>query len=280
LAKSKTFRIIISVLLTIVLLGISRRASTRHPQEIVAEIGGVNITHTTVTESKIGQMKTVELSLSGGDMASVQGILYYYYDNEPEQSVTMDNQNSGKLTAKLPPGDIGKQLRYRVGITQHGIVAGSIPLTGTPGYLVKYKGDVSVFVLIPHILLMFASVFFAFIAMFLGFDLLSGSAKVKPPAGAALMALLCGVIGGVIIGIKVSHDVFGGFGWGGWPIGNDITDTKTEIYLLFWLITIILGWGGLSGKNMTLSKKGFGWMIMISFLVTMAAFLIPHSIQL
>jgi hypothetical protein len=280
LAKNMTFRIIVSVVLTIVLLGVSRRTSPRHTQEIAIGFGGVNITHLTVTESKIGQMQTVELNLSGGDVASIQGVLHYNYENESDQSFNMEGQGTGKLTAKLPPGEIGKRLHYRVELLQNGVMDASIPPISEPGYLVKYKGEVSLFVLIPHIFLMFISVFFAFLSAFYGLDLLSGKARMKAAAISVLLALLCGVFGGILIGIKVSHDVFGGSGWGGWPLGNDVTDTKTEFYLLFWLITIILGWGALSGKKIMLSNKGFGWMIMISFIVTLAAFLIPHSISL
>jgi len=43
-------RIVLGLVLTVVLLGIARRLSTRNPRDINVEEGGVRVNHTTVTE--------------------------------------------------------------------------------------------------------------------------------------------------------------------------------------------------------------------------------------
>jgi hypothetical protein len=192
----------------------------------------------------------------------------------------MNHSDEATLVGNLPAGEIGKRLNYRIELSLNGVLKASMAPANARGYLLKYKGQVSSFVLIPHILLMFAGVFSSFMALFYGFDLILGKRKVKQAAIAVLLSFFCGFIGGVLIGIEVSHEVFGGSGWGGWPIGNDVTDTKTEIFLIFWLVTMIFGWLGLSGKKLKISNKTFGAMIIVSFIVTLAAFLIPHSISL
>jgi len=266
--------------LTIVLLGVSRKMSTRNPQEIIREFDGIKAIHTTITESKLGVMPVVKVILSGNGAEQVSGRLYYTVDEGVEQSTVMNFSDDRTLVGNLPVGEIGKRLYYRIELTQNGDLKASLAPTDMRGYLLKYKGPVSAFVLIPHILLMFLGVFFSFIALFYGFDLLLGRNKIKQAAIAVLLSFFCGFIGGVLIGIEVSHEVFGGSGWGGWPVGNDVTDTKTEIFLLFWLITMIFGWAGLSGRELKVSNKVFGTMIIISFVVTLAAFLVPHSISL
>ena len=148
----------------------------------------------------------------------------------------------------------------------------------TQGYLIKFKGPVSAFVLIPHIVLLFASIYFSFMALFYGIDLMRGRDSLRQASVSVLLTFFAGLIGGIIIGIEVTHEVFGGSGWGGWPLGNDITDTKTEIFLLFWMIAMVFGWGGLSGRKLAISNNTFGIMIMISFIITLAAFLVPHSL--
>ncbi len=280
MAKTTIVRIIVSAVLTIVLLGVSRKMSTRNPQEIIREFDGIKAIHTTITESKLGVMPVVKVILSGNGAEQVSGRLYYTVDNGVEQSTVMNFSDDRTLVGNLPVGEIGKRLYYRIELTQNGDLKASLAPTDMRGYLLKYKGPVSAFVLIPHILLMFLGVFFSFIALFYGFDLLLGRNKIKQAAIAVLLSFFCGFIGGVLIGIEVSHEVFGGSGWGGWPVGNDVTDTKTEIFLLFWLITMIFGWAGLSGRELKVSNKVFGTMIIISFVVTLAAFLVPHSISL
>lgn len=280
MAKSTIVRIIISAVLTIVLLGISRKMSTRNPQEIVSEFDGIKVTHTTVTESKLGVMPVVTVNLSGEQAAQIGGVLYYAMENGTEQSTVMNHSDEHTLVGNLPAGEIGQRLIYRIELSKNGALKASLAPANEQGYLLKYKGPVSAFVLIPHIVLMFAGVFCSFLALFYGFDLIMGKKKVKQAAIAVLLSFFCGFIGGVLIGIEVTHEVFGGSGWGGWPIGKDVTDTKTEIFLLFWLVTMLFGWLGLNGKKLKISNKTFGTMIIISFIVTLAAFLIPHSISL
>lgn len=279
MAKSTIVRILLSAVLTIVLLGVSRKMSTRNPQEIIREFDGVKATHTTITESKLGVMPVVTVYVIGDQAAHVDGVLYYAADKGIEQSTTMNHSNDTTLVGNLPAGEIGERLVYRLELTQDGGLKASMAPAKERGYLLKYKGPVSAFVLIPHILLMFGGVFCSFMALFYGFDLILGKKKVKQAAIAVLLSFFCGFIGGVLIGIEVTHQVFGG-GWGGWPIGDDVTDTKTEIYLLFWLVTMIFGWSGLNGRKLKISNKTFGTMIIVSFIVTLAAFLIPHSITL
>jgi hypothetical protein len=280
LAKSTIVRIIISAVLTIVLLGLSRKMSTRNPLEIKSEFDSITANHTTITESKLGVMPVVTVRLSGDQAAQVGGVLFYQIDKGTEQSTIMNHSDEVTLVGNLPAGEIGQRLNYRIELSLNGTLKASMAPANERGYLLKYKGPVSSFVLLPHILLMFAGVFSSFMALFYGFDLILGKKKVKQAAIAVLLSFFCGFIGGVLIGIEVSHEVFGGSGWGGWPLGNDVTDTKTEIFLLFWLVAMIFGWLGLSGKKLKISNKAFGSMIIVSFIVTLAAFLIPHSISL
>lgn len=280
MAKKILVRIIISAILTIVLLGISRKMSTRHSQEIIRPIDGIIATHVTVTESKLGQMPVILVKLTGDQSAAIGGNLYYSLDNGPELSIMMNHSDDNTLVGNLPDGEIGQRLRYRIDLIMNDTVKTSMSQDSSLGFLLKYKGHVSAFIIIPHIILLFASIFCGFLAVFYGIDLLTGKKQVKQAAIAVLLTFFCGFIGGIIIGIEVTHEVFGGSGWGGWPVGKDITDTKTEVFLLFWLVTMIFGWASFSGKKLAISNKVYGMMIMISFLVTLAAFLIPHSLEL
>ena len=75
------------------------------------------------------------------------------------------------------------------------------------------------------------------------------------------------LVGGLIFGPIVQKYAFGAY-WTGWPFGHDLTDTKTGIAMIFWLIAL---W---RGRN---HAKGHIWMI-IAALITLLIYLIPHSV--
>jgi len=65
----------------------------------------------------------------------------------------------------------------------------------------------------------------------------------------------------------VQKFAFGAF-WTGWPLGTDLTDTKTAVALLFWLIAM---W--------RLRRRSGGRVrTIIASVVTLIIFLIPHSL--
>ncbi len=133
-------------------------------------------------------------------------------------------------------------------------------LTDEP-VIIRFKDPVPLFVIIPH-------VFFIFLAMLYstrtGFE-----AIVKGEKTYRLIirtsALL--FIGGLILGPVVQKYAFDAY-WTGWPFGHDLTDNKTAVAMLFWLIAL---WRG------RIKDKGRGWIIAAS-IVTLVIFLIPHSV--
>jgi hypothetical protein len=59
-----------------------------------------------------------------------------------------------------------------------------------------------------------------------------------------------------------------GVAWTGFPAGTDLTDTKTLIAFLFWIVALVAGRKG---------RPARGFVIAAS-LVTLLIFLIPHSL--
>jgi uncharacterized BrkB/YihY/UPF0761 family membrane protein len=75
------------------------------------------------------------------------------------------------------------------------------------------------------------------------------------------------ILGGLIFGPIVQKFAFGAF-WTGIPFGYDLTDNKTLIAFLFWLIPFFY-----RNKPETFSK-----FVIIAAIVTLIVFLIPHSL--
>ncbi|MDD2964918.1 MAG: hypothetical protein PHQ65_05330 [Bacteroidales bacterium] len=169
---------------------------------------------------------------------------------------SMANQN-GTLSAYLPAQPPAGKLEYKVELQLNGETA---QLTPEP-IVIRYKGRVPQGVLIPHI-------FFMFFAMW--FSLRTGiEALAKGPSllKLTMITTLLLVVGGAILGPVVQKYAFGAF-WTGWPFGHDLTDNKTLVALLGWVIA----W-----NRLRRNPGNRGWVIAAA-LILIAVYLIPHSV--
>jgi hypothetical protein len=73
--------------------------------------------------------------------------------------------------------------------------------------------------------------------------------------------------GGFVLGPIVQYYAFDAW-WTGWPLGTDLTDNKTAIALLAWIVVAI------AQKK---TKNPRAWALAAS-IITFAIFLIPHSV--
>ena len=83
---------------------------------------------------------------------------------------------------------------------------------------------------------------------------------------AAIVAAGLAVIGGIALGVFVTHYSFGEW-WTGIPVGNDITDSKTLIALVSWIAAAVA-----VGR----SRLEKAWVVLAA-LVMLVIFAIPHS---
>ena len=72
-------------------------------------------------------------------------------------------------------------------------------------------------------------------------------------------------VGGFILGPLVQHAAFGPW-WAGFPYGTDLTDNKTLISFLLFLVALF-----------TMKWKYNRWVVALAVLLMVAIFSIPHS---
>jgi hypothetical protein len=126
--------------------------------------------------------------------------------------------------------------------------------------IIRFKGDVPVIILAPHVLMMF-------ISMLLGTRTgLEALYKGERAYRFAVWTSALFFIGGIILGPIVQKFAFGAF-WTGWPLGSDLTDNKTAVAMIAWLVAL---W---RGRNM---KSGRKWFV-IAAVLQLTVYLIPHS---
>ncbi|MCF8234279.1 MAG: hypothetical protein K9G67_05040 [Bacteroidales bacterium] len=127
--------------------------------------------------------------------------------------------------------------------------------------VIRFKGAVPDYVLIPHIIFMFLAMVFS---VRTGIEALRRGAKTFQLTKWTLLLLF---LGGLILGPLVQKYAFDAY-WTGWPFGHDLTDNKTLFSFIFWLIAFFTLW-----KN----RQNRTWPIVAS-VVLLAVYLIPHSV--
>ena len=159
--------------------------------------------------------------------------------------------------AAIPQQPPAGKIQYYFEITDsHGT---KTYMNDTP-VVIRFKGDVPASILTPHILLMFIAMLFSTLAGLM--------ALVKFPLYKkyALWTLILFIGGGFILGPIVQYYAFGDF-WTGIPFGWDLTDNKTLIAGLFWILAVVMN-----------RKAERPLYVILAAIVLLLIFSIPHSL--
>jgi hypothetical protein len=125
--------------------------------------------------------------------------------------------------------------------------------------VIRFKGGVPALVLIPHILCMFIAMLFSTLAG------LMAVTKFPLYKKYAVWTLILFTAGGMILGPIVQFDAFGDY-WTGIPFGWDLTDNKTLIAFVFWVLAVVMN-----------RKKDKPVYIALAAFILLLVYSIPHS---
>jgi hypothetical protein len=164
-----------------------------------------------------------------------------------------------RLVGHLPKQPASGKLAYKVSLTG-GYLA--TPVTGEVPVVIRFKDPVPAWIIIPHVLVMFAGMLLATAAGLAALD------KKRNPRRFVLWAVALLFAGGFVLGPLVQKFAFG-VAWSGFPIGSDLTDNKTLIAFLFWIAALVAGRKGKPARPFVLAAS----------LVTLIIYLIPHSLM-
>lgn len=159
--------------------------------------------------------------------------------------------------AQVPKQPAAGKLQYYLEITDS---------EGTRTYLkeapvvIRFKGGVPALVLVPHILLMFMAMLFSTLAGLM--------AVIKYPQYKkySILTLILFAAGGILLGPIVQYDAFGDL-WTGIPFGWDLTDNKTLIALIFWILAVVMN-----------RKKDRPAYTVLAAIILLLVYSIPHSL--
>ena len=205
--------------------------------------------------------KNCEIKLNISDQSITGNIFYRRFPTSgPWKSTEFIRQGNG-LIAKLPHQPPAGKLQYFIRLineksTQHECIwiAEKTPV------IIRFKGDVPAYFLIPHIIFMFAAMLISNLA-----GLLAIKKIVKYKFYARIVFILL-LTGGFIFGPIVQKYAFG-HAWTGFPFGWDLTDNRALIGLMGWLVAVIWNW-----------KKQRPYLIIIAAVILLLAYSVPHSL--
>ena len=191
---------------------------------------------------------------------TVQAVMFFKRLNSEDPWKGMKLKRDGEnLAGFLPHQPPAGKIEYFVLVRKDGhekvIPDDSIIVT-------RFKGAVPIWVLIPHILFMFSAMFLSTLA---GLEAITGGPALKKLTIQTAVVLF---IGGMILGPIVQKFAFNEF-WTGIPYGIDLTDNKTLIAMLGWLVAL---WAVLKEKNAR------AWAV-IAAAVLLLVYSIPHSVM-
>lgn len=196
----------------------------------------------------------VILEINDGD---ISGNIYYkkYPSNDDFIKVELVHVNN-TLEGVLPNQPPAGKLEYYIELLD----ANSMENILTSEHvIIRYKGDVPSYVLIPHIFLMFFAMLFSNLTGLLALG------KRERYRFYTMFTTILLFIGGMILGPVVQKFAFGEL-WTGVPFGWDLTDNKTLIAFIFWLIAVVGNW-----------KKERPYLSLIAAIVLLLVYSIPHS---
>jgi len=193
------------------------------------------------------------------DDPEVNGYIYYKrYPTEEKWDTIYLYRENGELIGWLPRQKAAGKLIYGIDLFKGDQ---ELQIEDREEVIIRYKSEVPVYVLIPHILLIFSAMLFS--------NLTGMYAMAKIPFYRlyTLITLILFLLGGMILGPIVQKYAFGEF-WTGFPLGGDLTDNKALIAFIMWIIA----WIG----NRKRGDRRF--LVIIAAIVTLIVFLIPHSV--
>ena len=224
----KFFYWLLAVVITLALSIFQRMTGPTYPKKVTVELHGES-----------SQVKLPRSGVQHDEIVVLNGF--------PSDTSWKD----GELQAALPVQPVGGKLQYY-------ITVGGKDYSAEAPIVIRFRNDVPAGILIPHILFMFGAML---IAVYTFIQVVMRKTYDKWLKVTVLFLF----VGGFVFGPLVQHAAFGPW-WTGFPYGTDLTDNKTLLSFLFFVVSLV-----------TLKWKYNKWLVSLAVLFMIAVFTIPHS---
>lgn len=168
-----------------------------------------------------------EVALNIPDTTIAGAVYYKRYKVDEEYTELLMQRTESKLSVFLPHQPPAGKLEYSIVLKDK--AGNKQQITGSETVVIRFKGDVPLWILRIHIFFMFLSMLLSNVTGMIA--LFRHASFVKY----ALITAISLLIGGFIMGPIVQYYAFGVW-WAGFPVGWDLTDNKLLIAFLVWSI--------------------------------------------
>lgn len=246
---------VLAVLITVATAVYQRMTGPTYPVSGTVQLDGQTLNYK-FNRSHGGESDHI-VSLTIAD-TNVTGILFWKrYKTADEFTKVNMTRKAEILTAALPHQPPAGKLEYFVELFSSNEQK-VIPKDNS--VVIRFKGDVPIWVIIPHVIAMFVAML---MSTRTGLEFFSKNSNYKKLTYLTLGFLF---VGGFILGPIMQKFAFGEF-WTGIPFGHDLTDNKTLIAFLGWLGALFM---------YSRSKKPKLW-VLVAAIILMVVYMIPHS---
>jgi hypothetical protein len=252
--KKQTIFWILAVVITITTVIYQRKTGPTYPVEQNIEIGSTNIEASLPRSHGGNTDREISVTVPGDDIGGL--IIYKRFKTaDPLDTVRMKLRD-GELIGYLPNQPPAGKLEYTVVLlkARQAYTINEVPV------VIRFKGSVPAFVLIPHILFIFTAQLLSLVAG------LFAIYRFKKYKLYGLLTIIFLFVGGFVLGPVIQKYAFGAY-WTGFPFGQDMTDNKVLVALLFWILAVVM--------NIRKDRPAYAW---IAALVFFGVNMIPHSV--
>ncbi len=254
--KSSVKKILFWIVAFIITLGASvyqRMTGPTYPVDIA--IQGEVQTYDIELPRSHGGTTDCEISMELPESFSGQ-VIFRRFPTQEKWDTVQFSREEGNLVARLPNQPPAGKLEYHVELRENDRL---VDLGLKENTVVRFKGEVPAWALIPHVI-------FMFLAM-----LWSNATGIQAAVGIdsykrnAMITFILFLVGGMLLGPVVQKYAFGAY-WTGWPFGEDLTDNKVLASVIMWILAIVFN-----------RKKERRWLVILAALFLFAIYMIPHS---
>ena len=251
-------RAIIAFLITISAGYYQRLTGPTHPINFDLEWKGVEISGKLTRSHGDEGNQPIEITIADTSVDAV--LIYRRYRTSDEWKGMMMTREKEVLHGSLPHQPPAGKLEYYIQLKKNDE---NLTIPEDKFVITRFTGKVPSVVLGIHIVLMFLAMFFS------NWAGLEAIFKTERMRNLALWTTGLLFLGGMILGPIVQKYAFGEY-WTGIPFGFDLTDNKTLVTMVVW---IIAAW--ISFKK----KQSARMWIIIAAIVLLLVYSIPHSMM-
>lgn len=250
---------VLALVATLALAAYQRLTGPTHPVRVKTTVGGAEVSGKLPRSH--GGPGGAEVSLAAPDPGVSGEIAWRRYPTADAWTEAPLERAGEELRTELPHQPAAGKLEYSLRLRRDGdervIQREDGPI------VIRFRGDVPAWVLLPHVVLMFVS-------LVIGARALLGALLGERDVTRHLPWLLGFLVpGGLVLGPIVQKYAFDAF-WTGWPFGEDLTDNKTLATVVGWALAWIIG---------RRAPRWQGLAVIAAAALMLAVYLIPHSVR-